>query len=455
MTPPTEQLFADSDLLPDSYPVQSVDARPMNVDVHIDESPEVLRWRAEFLLDEMMLGAVDASAGEPRSPFAYDARTYDTDFRGHHDDGEAPLLADTPPQRGAAVFPAPSGRGATATSAPHLGEPPPAFTQASDGDRAAPNRGQGAVVAVEQRYARYAVNQNQAASPTLSANGGNGAGGLHGPVDYGAPPLGPVRRTTAATLIANDNTGVGVGSMSVGGRGVKYANLLPRSSTWDVREMQREIVALHGEIDALLPTTHSTNQRAHHLLDRANDILSSDPLRSAEVDYYLAQVRAIVQRASQNVEWSAHYRQRLLLYLSAWIGLSLIMLAGCFLYGDLIAAILSDWFAWGAGSRLEAHTGFLLTAVFAGALGASAGALLTMRRSAHRKYGFIDRKYSLRTLVLPVMGMIVGLALYLIFGVVAWALDYVPDQSMWLPLAPALIAFAFGLIQESLYGTRE
>ncbi len=454
MTPPIEQLSTDSDLVLDSHLVQSVGARPMNVNAHSDESPEILRWRAEFLLDEMMLGAVDASAGEPRPLFTHGVRTYDGDMRGDHNGGDAHPHTNAQPQTGTAASPTFSGRAGATPGVSRADESAPVFTPASSVDRQSPpNPGQGVVIAVEQRYARYATSQGQPAGPAAPVNGDNGAANMHGPGDYGAPSLGPVRRSVAATLNASDNAGAG--SMSVVNRSTKYANLLPRSSAWNVREMQREIVTLHEEIDRLLPTTHETNQRAHHLLDKANGILSSDPLRSAEVDYYLAQVRAIVQRASQNVEWSTLYRQRLALYLAAWIGLSAVMIAGCFLYGDLIAATLSNWFAWGEGSQLEAHTGFLLTAAFAGALGASAGALLTMRRSAQRKYGFIDRKYSLRTLVLPIMSMIMGLAIYLIFGVIAWALNYVPDQSMWLPLAPAVLAFVFGLVQESLYGTRE
>ncbi len=33
--------------------------------VSLDDSPELLRWRADILLDEMMLGAVDVAAGRP------------------------------------------------------------------------------------------------------------------------------------------------------------------------------------------------------------------------------------------------------------------------------------------------------------------------------------------------------------------------------------------------------
>jgi hypothetical protein len=423
----------------------------MTVDVHVEESPEVLRWRAELLLDEMMLGAVDASAGEPRIAFASRASSLGSSPQP----GDAPSSVAFQAHENTTPVSSSAGRVATATNAP---SPSHSFPVAGDGGNVGPlpqaNRAQNVVVAVEQRYVRYANNQAQPNNLTPSANGGNGAANSsNGSNEYDAPSLGPVRRSAAATLAAGQSAGVG--AMSVVNRNAKYTNLLPRSSTWDAREMQREIVALHEEIDRLLPASHETNQRTHHLLDKANGILASDPLRSAEVDYYLAQVRAIVQRVSQNVEWSALYRQRLTLYLAAWVALSLVMIAGCFLYGDQIAATLSRWFGWGEGNPSEAHIGFLLTAACAGGLGASVGALLTMRRSSQRKYGFIDRKYSLRSLVLPIMGIVVGLALYLAFGLVYWALGLVPDQSMWLPLAPALLAFAFGLFQESIYGTRE
>lgn len=243
--------------------------------------------------------------------------------------------------------------------------------------------------------------------------------------------------------------------MSVSGRGNKYANLLPRNSVWDARDMQREIVALNGEIDTLLPPNNSTRERAHHLLDKANGILTSDPMRSAEVDYYLAQVRVIVQRVEQRVEWSGVYRVRLVLYLSAWVALSAIMVIGCILYGPALASLFGNWFGWGADSVWAQNIAPLLATAFAGSFGGSVGALVNMRRATQRGVSFVDRKYSLRGLVLPMLGFVAGLILYPLFGFAFWLLDLSPDRLLLAELLPVSVACLFGLFQESIYGTRE
>lgn len=427
----------------------------MNLDVDVDESAELLRWRAELLLDEMMLGAVDASAGESRpyagrggAAFAEDAWRPAAPSAA---DGAASLDAHRPHSSSSAVVANPSARSANAFGGPSL---PPL--------QDAHGASQGAVVSVDQRYARYVRNQPASTEipPAPAINGGNGASGVPYVANaqavnqvYAAPALGPVRRTPSAVLTSETPTQVG--SMSVSGRGSKYANLLPRNSVWDARDMQREIVALNQEINTLLPPNNSTRERAHHLLDKANGILTSDPMRSAEVDYYLAQVRVIVQRAEQRVEWSGIYRTRLVLYLSAWVALSAIVVIGCILYAPALAFVLGRWFGWGADSVWAQHIAPLLATAFAGSFGGSVGALVNMRRATQRGVSFVDRKYSLRGLVLPMLGFVAGLILYPLFGFAFWLLELTPDRLVLAELLPVSVACLFGLFQESIYGTRE
>lgn len=426
----------------------------MNLDVDVDESAEILRWRAELLLDEMMLGAVDASAGESRPYAGRGAAAFSEDAWRSVAPSGADVAATLATHRPHLSLSAAVGNTSAGSSDTFGGPSLPPVQQA-------PDPSQGSVVSVDQRYARY-VRSQPAEIPAMPAtNHGNGASSApyaantpSGNQAYSAPALGPVRRTPSAVLTAGETTAQ-VGSMSVGGRGNKYANLLPRNSVWDARDMQREIVALNGEIDALLPPTNSTRERAHHLLEKANGILTSDPLRSAEVDYYLAQVRVIVQRVEQRVEWSGIYRTRLMLYLYAWVALSVVMVMGCILYGPAIATLLGTWFGWGADSVWAQNIAPLLATAFAGSLGGSVGALINMRRATQRGVSFVDRRYSLRGLVLPMLGFVAGLILYPLFGVAFWLLALSPDQLMLAELLPVSVACLFGLFQESIYGTRE
>lgn len=245
-----------------------------------------------------------------------------------------------------------------------------------------------------------------------------------------------------------------VSAMSVVGGGKKRSTLLPRMSTLDVDTLHREISDLHGEIAALLPVGNETSERARHLLDKAYSILQSDPMRSAEVEYYMQQVRTIVQRLHQARQWSDLYRQRLHVYLWGWLGLSAVMVVARFIFqGDMEGALM--WlFGLDGNSLLVAHWATFVGTMFAGALGGAIGALYTMQAHARGEYSFFDRKYGLRGLILPFMGLIVGGLGYLIFGLVFALAGIDPSQSITAAIVPTVAAFAFGFSQESIYGTR-
>src|SRR5690606_554308 len=75
-------------------------------------------------------------------------------------------------------------------------------------------------------------------------------------------------------------------SMTVGPRASLRSTLLPRSVETDTATAEQEIHALMSEISAGLPVGHEAAERSRHLLNKAENILQSDPTRTAEVDYY-------------------------------------------------------------------------------------------------------------------------------------------------------------------------
>ncbi len=298
------------------------------------------------------------------------------------------------------------------------------------------------LTAVEQRYPNSNRSQNAARATGSHADLYN--------VDDDVPELGPVRRNPAVI-----NRGTVTGSMEVGSRNSRYAALLPRSTPWDLHEMEREIAALSDEMVRVLPPGHESARRAHHLLDKAQSIFVAEPQRSAEVDYYLAQVRAIVDRSRQTLQWAGLYRKRLVMYLMAWAILSAVVVAATLIFGSALGARAGSAFGWAAEGWAVNNLGPALLAIYGGALGGALGGLANLQRYLAHGVGFIDRKFSLRGLILPVMGMVAGA---LLFGMVAgfFRLFGIPLNSSWLlELVPALLAFGLGFAQESIYGTRE
>jgi hypothetical protein len=243
--------------------------------------------------------------------------------------------------------------------------------------------------------------------------------------------------------------------MAVMPTGPRRSALLPRMSRFDIDTLNREIADLHEEIRALLPVGHDQAERAQHLLDKAHTIAESDPERSAEVEYYMQQVRTIVERTRQSRKWSDLYRSRLRIYLLAWALLSAMTLTALLLSQFQIEAIVAG--ATGAARDAFVMLNFAggLGSMMAGALGGALGALMNMGKHARTQYGFFDRKYGLRGLMLPIIGAIVGALIYTVFGIVYFFAGVNPSLSAVAMAVPALLAFIFGFSQESIYGTND
>jgi hypothetical protein len=165
-------------------------------------------------------------------------------------------------------------------------------------------------------------------------------------------------------------------------------------------------------------------------------------------------VRTIVQRLHQARQWSDLYRQRLQVYLWAWLGLSAVVVVARFVFQAEMDLFLSALLGAGPDSLLLRHWATWLGTAFAGSLGGALGALYTMRTHARVEQGFFDRKYGLRGLILPIIGLLVGMVGYVIFGLLFALLGINPAQQMAAGVVTALAAFGFGFSQESIYGTR-
>ena len=408
----------------------------------VDESADALRRRADALLDEMMLNGVDIAGGdathEPSflSGEALDA-TYINGFteNGIHQhepmigQGSALYAEEQPRAEREDARPmenlAASDSALSASPAWRQPHPESLFAPIPDDQ---PQR-DAQLTPAEARYARPA-------SP---------------PADYAAtlgnghPPQGSsaVRRQSASLA----------STMTVGGRANLRSTLLPRAIEVDVDTAAQEITALLSEISATLPVGNEAAERGRHLLNKAQNILQNDPSRTAEVDYYLQQVRRIVQRTRQTNTYSTLYHRRLILYLAAWAALAITVLAARYLLQAELLALLEEFF-WTDGDAPWVQYGpMVIDAFFAGALGAALGVLLNMRRHAAKEYGYFDRKYGLRGLLLPLLGAVFGLLLALLWTTACRFLG-LDGANFWVGLLPALAAFVAGFGQEWLYGAR-
>jgi hypothetical protein len=244
-------------------------------------------------------------------------------------------------------------------------------------------------------------------------------------------------------------------SMAVGPQAQRRSNMLPRQSAPDMDALQQEIFSLQERVETALPIGQDTLERARHLIEKAYGLLPFGPDRAAEISYYTQQVRSILQRAEQRLYWSNVYRKRLTIYLVGWLLLSTILLVSGYLYPAELRTLLARVTGLSVSGPVAQHfVPFLLT-VSAGALGSALGALVNMWRHSQKEYGFFDRKYGLLGLVLPLIGTVVGVLLYLVVGAIYFFFNLNPASAWIYGTAPALLALLFGCSQEKIYGTSD
>ena len=461
-----------------------------------EEGPEALRGRADSLLDEMMLGAVDVSAADTRSTVPAEKSTgtsgaapsSDADFGGYVAGANEMDFR----QPG-------NGNYASSDTEPYTFSSKRNASDAIDRAQSQHSEPQSAVEVSQRQngYEAEAASPQPTPTPEWRVKSGSGSSrsddsvwndyvdSFRAPGDVGAqipkwqsdsPADGNERSiygSTDAGAAASDSSQAGgahppepssgersddrdggyVSAMAVMSRGPRRSSLLPRMSRFDVDALDREIAGLHEEIRVLLPVGHDQAERALHLLDKANTIAQSDPERSAEVEYYMQQVRTIVERTRQARKWSNLYRDRLRIYLLAWTLLSALVLTALLLFQFQIEAYVVVAMDVIEDGLLMRNLAGALGSMMAGALGGALGALLNMRKHTRTQYGFFDRKYGLRGLMLPIIGALVGLIVFSVFATVYYFAGINPSLSAVAMALPALIAFFFGFSQESIYGT--
>ena len=411
-------------------------------------------------------GSVNGAAGYAKgapSPSEYGDRTYGgTAPAGNYGTGySAPAnygaaVVDFPgedersPSAGAAWQPIDMGNSRGRSRNPLTnGERQPADRISEDRARLASERDQ-LLISAEQRYAPFAKPR---AAMAVDANTEFFSGVAEPTVDRQAY-FTPVPRPMPFGSPVRRQSGAYAGTMDTGGRTNGRSNLLPRISEMGFDALNLEIANLRETINHTMAPGHEPTERARTLLEKAVNILTNDPARSAEVEYYLQQVRRITQRAQQTKVWSDIYKKRLSIYLVSWLVFAGVLAAAGIVGAHLLEAGLRGLFALAEENAFSQQGSMWLTTIAAGAFGAAAGALINVLIFSRRPYGYFDRKYGLRGLLLPILGATCGIFLAAMSGTIYALAEINPSQMLSAAIAPAALALLAGFSQEWFYGAR-
>ncbi len=197
------------------------------------------------------------------------------------------------------------------------------------------------------------------------------------------------------------------------------------------RVLQTEIAALYGEVREVLAPEQSASKQARALLSEASIMLKGQPEDLDVVEDKVHQVREILRQAQASQQNADTYGRPILIYLSAWLVLSL----GAIVYFYLDSSLLSQ--------GLGRHANALIITLFWGAIGGvlSATHSLWWHTSEAQDY---DHRFNASYVVRPVIGMILG---GLIYAIIAFAFDTFSldlPGNLLLGLIPSLLALIAG-----------
>ena len=212
----------------------------------------------------------------------------------------------------------------------------------------------------------------------------------------------------------------------------------PESLSADAQLIEEEILFLYEAIDRFRETRRENTGHALSLLREAREIISSQPNRMERAQYNIQQARQIIERARISRRRSRGIALRtfslLILWLAGLGGLG----AALYLYpldvNEIIETVSSST-GWNTS-----HYYSLLWTVATGGIGGWLGTVsfLFERMRVHEEF---DRQYILRSLIQPLMGVILGLIAYWLLAALFTSLNssiIVHPVTTYLPAAAAL-----------------
>ena len=364
-----------------------------------EESPEALRRRADVLLDEMMLGGIDTGAAGPQSSGAAagsgngngaahwpsaDEMALDYDGASHASGTNGSYGGDV--SVGGESVLSPHSTSSRLISAEerytHLADERPGSEPSKTPPESLPLPSSSASSSrMEPANGLSPADSPHAETPSaysgrFSKRLRRGEQGSVGYASVSGPPAGSAVRRQSPSLASQ---------MAVGVRAANRSNLLPRNNEIDADTVQQEINELLRAISTSLPAGNEAVERSRHLLSKAQNLLQSDPTRTAEVDYYLQQVRRIVQRTRQTAQWSSLYQKRLAVYLWAWLLLAGMVVAAVALNTGAVVEFFIQLVDAPEWELILRQAPVVLAGAFAGALGASLSALFNMQRRRRQR----------------------------------------------------------------------
>jgi len=229
--------------------------------------------------------------------------------------------------------------------------------------------------------------------------------------------------------------------------------ILGRITTEQLRSLSREIDRLYDQATQDLANDALRGEKALDLLHQSRLILIEKPENYVDAEYQVQRVHALLIASTNSRQWAAEWGPRLFRYETLWmVGLML-----AFILSNGFWPRISIWLTTVVGvpttSVVLSQAMPFLSTLFWGGLGGTIGALWSLWYHISERRDF-DREYYIWYLTQPIMGMVLGGLVYLLFAtglLVLQANTQTTSESLGARLLPSLIAAVGGFRQNFVY----
>jgi hypothetical protein len=195
---------------------------------------------------------------------------------------------------------------------------------------------------------------------------------------------------------------------------VSERTVLGRLGEKRLQDLFKEIDALVMEAAQVLSVDEEGLEKALSLLREARDITIERPRQFDEAEYRVAKVRAMLERRKISGRWSVVYGYPVLIYEVVWF----LLLLGSLLFDHSLAVFIANLtevtFSDMASLSMEHIFPYWNTMAWGG-IGGVVGSLYSLYWHAAYVKDF-DRQYVMNYIVQPIMGIILGGIVYLLFA---------------------------------------
>ena len=222
----------------------------------------------------------------------------------------------------------------------------------------------------------------------------------------------------------------------------------PESLSTDAQLIEEEIAGLYEAIEKFQEARRENTGHALSLLREAREIISGQPHRIERAQYNIQQARQIIERAKSSRSRSLGIALRTFALLIIWLAALGGLGAALYLYPlevNEIVLLISSNTGWNTS-----HYHSLLWTIATGGIGGWLGTLsfLFERMRVHEEF---DHQYILRSVIQPLMGVILGLISYGLLAILFNALNASIIGHPVTAYLPAALALPIGLWQVYVY----